>query len=82
MDYRYYRGEPPKLPSKWTKHIHKLRYLGTGILLAGIFLPWLMVIHVLESTYFWNFLSFGFTSLGVMLVIIGVAWNTFVDRAD
>ena len=82
MDYRYYRGDGPKLPSKWGKHIHKLRYIGAVMLVSGMILPWLMVIHVLESTLFWNFLAAGLTSIGIMAYIIGFVFNTFVDRAD
>lgn len=82
MDYRYYRGDGPKLPSKWTRHLHKLRFVGAGMLLMGMVLPFLMVIHLLESTYFWNFLSAGFTTLGALLVIVGIAWNSFIDRAE
>lgn len=82
MDYRYYRGDRPKLPSKWGKHIHKLRYIGAGMLILGMILPWLMVIHVLESTIFMNFLAAGMTSGGVMAFIIGFVYNSLVDRAD
>jgi predicted membrane channel-forming protein YqfA (hemolysin III family) len=82
MDYRYYRGEGPKLPAKWGKHLHKLRHVGTGMLLIGVILPWLMVIKVLESTFFWNFLAYGLTFFGVILYIIGFVYNSFFDRAD
>ena len=82
MDYRYYRGDGPKLPSKWARHIHKLRYVGTAMLLGGVLLPWLMVVKILESTLFWNFLSAGLISLGVMLYIIGMVYNTFIDRSE
>ena len=80
MDYRYYRGDGPKIPSKWKKHIHLLRYIGTAMLLGGVVLPWLMVLHILESTYFWNFLATGLTTLGIMAVLIGVVFNNLVDR--
>ena len=82
MDYRYYRGDGPKLPSKWSKHIHKLRYVGAGMLLAGAILPWLMVVRVLDSTMFWNVLAAILTTTGIMAFIIGFVFNTFVDRAD
>ncbi|MGD2026969.1 MAG: hypothetical protein PVI99_04060 [Anaerolineales bacterium] len=47
MDYRYYCGDGPKLPSKWPRH-----------------------------------LSAGFTILGALLGIVGVAWSSFIDRAE
>ncbi len=82
MDYRYYRGDRPKLPNKWVKHIHKLRYIGTLMLLGGVLLPWLMVLDIVETSYFWNFLSMGLISLGIMSYIIGFVYNSYVDRAD
>ncbi|MFN2145462.1 MAG: hypothetical protein ACK2T7_08910 [Anaerolineales bacterium] len=80
MDYRHYRGEGPKINDKWKKLIHLLRYVGVGMLAAGLVITWLEVIHVIESRYVWNFLASGFMVLGPMLIIIGVAWNTLVDR--
>jgi len=82
MDYRYYRGDGPELPSKWGKHIHKLRYIGAGMLVGGMVLPWLIVVDVLPSTFIWNFLAAGLTVLGVMLFIIGFVFNSWIDRAD
>ena len=80
MDYRYYRGDGLKMSPKWRKYIHLLRYIGTGMLLGGMVLPWLMVVKILESTYFWNFLATGLTSLGIMSVIIGMVFNNLIDR--
>lgn len=80
MDYRHYRGEGPKLSNKWKKFIHLLRYVGTGMLLSGILIVWLEVVRVIESTYAWNFISSAFLMLGPMLILIGVAWNTLIDR--
>ena len=80
MDYRYYRGDGPKLPTKWKKHIHALRYIGTVMLIAGVVIPWLMVLHILESTFFWNFLSSGLTVVGMMAVLVGVIFNNLIDR--
>ncbi|MCC7117935.1 MAG: hypothetical protein IT310_05365 [Anaerolineales bacterium] len=46
-----------------------------GLLMAlGVILPFLMVIHVLESTFFLNFFAYGSSTLGFMLGIVGVAF--------
>lgn len=82
MDYRYYRGDGPKLPSKWTRHIHKLRFIGAGMMVLGVILPWLMVLHIFKSTFFLNFLATGLMSMGVMFVIIGLVFNNLVDRSE
>jgi len=49
--------------------------LGLGILLMllGIILPFLMVIKVLESTFFLNFFSWGASVAGLALGTIGFA---------
>jgi hypothetical protein len=43
------------------------------LMLFGIVMPFLMVIHVVESTFFLNFLSFGASMLGLVLGIVAVA---------
>ncbi len=80
MDYRYYRGDGPKLPAKWRKYIHLLRYVGTGMMIGGVVLPWLMVLHILRSTFFWSFLSSVLLVVGMMAVLIGIVFNNLVDR--
>ena len=51
--------------------------IGFILSLLGVALPFLMVIHVLESTFFLNFLSFGLSVLGILLGIPAAAlYNT------
>jgi cytosine/uracil/thiamine/allantoin permease len=46
-------------------------------------MPFLMVIHILESTFFLNFLSFISSTLGAFLGIISIAgWRTKKKRQD
>jgi hypothetical protein len=47
--------------------------LGLFLMLLGIFLPFMMVIHVIESTFFLNFLSWGASVSGLVLGMIGIA---------
>ena len=49
--------------------------LGLGVMLMflGILLPFLMVIHVLESTFFFNFFSWGASVAGLSFGTIGFA---------
>ena len=51
------------------------RLLGIGMLLmlVGIVLPFLMVIQVLESSFFLNFLSWGASVSGLAFGTIGFA---------
>lgn len=82
MDYRYYRGDGPQLPPKLTKHIYKLRYVGTVMLIAGVVLPFLMTIHVFKSTFFLNFLTTILTTLGMTFVVVGLVFDNLIDRAE
>ena len=47
--------------------------LGVILMLLGIVLPFLMVIQVLESTFFLNFFSWGISVAGLALGTIGFA---------
>jgi hypothetical protein len=47
--------------------------LGVILLLLGIVLPFLMVIQILESTFFLNFFSWGLSVTGLALGTIGFA---------
>ena len=47
--------------------------LGITLMLLGIILPFLMLIHLLESTFFLNFFSWGASVGGLFLGVIGVA---------
>jgi len=47
--------------------------LGLFLMLLGIALPFLMVIHVLVSTFFLNFFSWGASVAGLSIGMIGFA---------
>jgi len=47
--------------------------LGVILLFLGVILPFLMVIHVLESTFFLNFFSWGASVAGLAFGTIGFA---------
>jgi uncharacterized membrane protein len=46
--------------------------LGLFLMLLGIALPFAMVIHVVESTFFLNFFSWGASVVGLALSMIGI----------
>jgi len=54
-------------------HPKRLILIGFFLVLAGAVLPFLMVIQVLESTFFLNFFSFGATMAGLLLGMVGAA---------
>jgi hypothetical protein len=52
---------------------YRILVIGFFMVLAGVILPFLMVIGILESTFFLNFFSYTISTLGVFLGIIGIA---------
>jgi hypothetical protein len=55
------------------KNPRLLLSLGVILISLGVILPFLMVIHVVESTFFMNFFSWGASVSGLFLGFIGVA---------
>jgi hypothetical protein len=54
--------------------------IGFVLSLTGVILPFLIVIHVLPSTFFLNFFSYGASMLGLFLGIIGVSFYVRQNR--
>jgi len=54
-------------------HPRLLLTVGLTLMLLGVILPFLMVIHVIESTFFLNFFSWGSSVAGLFLGFIGAA---------
>jgi hypothetical protein len=54
--------------------------IGFLLSLTGVALPLLIVIHVLPSTFFLNFFSFGASMLGVFLGIVGASYYVRRNR--
>jgi len=50
-----------------------LLFIALSLLLFGWAMPFLMVIHVVESTFFLNFLSWGASVAGLYLGVMAVA---------
>ena len=43
------------------------------LMVFGVVMPFLMVIKLVESTFFWNFLSYGSSTLGLLLGVVAIA---------
>jgi hypothetical protein len=52
--------------------------IGFLLMVMGIVLPFLMVLHILESTFFLNFFSYGASISGLFLGTIGA--SRFIGR--
>jgi hypothetical protein len=82
MDYRHYRGEGIKIPPEIRRHLHKLRPVGVVCLLAGVAIPGLIVIKLLESTFLINFLAYTLMVLGPIFYLVGLANDSYADRSE
>lgn len=58
----------------------KMIVLGTVMMLISIILPLLMVLHILRSTFFLNFLAFGLSTAGIIIGVIGMVHLVKIDR--
>jgi hypothetical protein len=56
--------------------------LGVILMLLGVLLPFLMVIHALESSFFLNFFSWGASVAGLAFGTIGFAMWSRTRRDD
>ena len=54
--------------------------IGFFLVLAGAVLPFLMVIHILKSTYFLNLFSFLASMVGLILGMLGTVLYVRVHR--
>jgi hypothetical protein len=50
-----------------------LIFIGLLLSLTGVILPFLMVIHLIPSTFFLNFFSYGVSLAGLFLGVIGAS---------
>ena len=53
---------------------------GFLLVLTGVVLPFMMVLNVLEATFFLSFLSYGASITGLFLGVIGAAWYVRLNK--
>jgi hypothetical protein len=64
-------------------HPSRLLWIAAGLMGLGVVLPFLMVLSIIESTFFLNFLSYTAQTLGFILGLIGVAfWRRKEKQKD
>lgn len=67
---------PLSAKDKLMNHPRLLLTLGLVLMLLGMILPLLMVMRMIESTFFLNFFAWGVSVSGLFLGFIGVAtWS-------
>ncbi len=60
----------------------RLLLIAFVFLLLGVVIPFLMVMEVLESTYFLNFFSFIISFLGLIVGVIGSTYYVRINRGN
>jgi hypothetical protein len=55
--------------------------IGFALVLLGAVLPFLIIMQVLESTFFLNFLAFGASTAGLFIGIIGAVMYSREKRS-
>jgi membrane protein implicated in regulation of membrane protease activity len=60
----------------------KMIVLGGLMMLVSMILPWLMVLQILRSTFFLNFLAYGLSVAGMMIGFIGMVSMVKIRRAE
>jgi hypothetical protein len=82
LDYRNYRGDLPEPPEWLRPHMHKLRYIGAVMIISTPVIGWLTVLKIVQITFFLYVLG-GFSQLfGIVFFIIGLGYDTTVDRSE
>jgi hypothetical protein len=62
------------------RHPGLIFVIGFLLVLFGAVAPFLMVMGILPSGFALGFLSYGASITGLLLGLIGMAWNTRIDR--
>jgi hypothetical protein len=58
----------------------RLILIGFALMVLGTVLPFLMVLHIIESTFFLNFFSYTASLAGLFMGLIGLATYVRVHR--
>lgn len=64
------------------EHPRCLFFIAVLLMLFGVVMPFLMVIHVVQSTFFLNFLSYGASTLGLLLGLVSLAASRIKQKQE
>lgn len=81
MDYRHFREDRFRVPAAIRRHLHKLRQVGLALMAAGLAIPFLILVKALKSTVLANGFALGGILLGPILYLVGMVFDTYVDRS-
>ncbi len=81
MDYRNFDHGRPSIPPRIRRHLRRLKPVGILVMVCGVVIPFLTVLKILTSTYFLNFFAFILMVLGPIMYLVGLTFDSYVDRA-
>lgn len=61
-------------------HPKGMMFLGIGLMIFGVAAPFLMIIKVLETSFWLSFLSYAASIVGMVLGFLGLFMYTKIDR--
>ncbi len=82
MDYRYYRGDGPRISPKLRRYLRWLRPVGVVFLVIGLVIPLLTVVKAIHSSYFSNIFGWILLVLGPVCYLVGLTFDNFIDRSQ
>ncbi len=80
MEYRNYDEDRSGKQNFIHRNVRYFRPVGLVFIGLGLIAPFLMAIHVIQSTYILNFISYILLFLGPCLLLIGLAYEGYVSR--
>jgi hypothetical protein len=82
MDYRNYDKGRPLLPPIIRRNARYLRPLGILFFIIGITVPFLILIKIIPSLFFINFLAYTSLVLAPISYLVGLAFDGTIDRSN
>lgn len=57
-----------------------MMFLGVGLMLFGVIIPFLMILRIIETSFWLSFLSYGASVSGMVIGFLGLFMYTKKDR--
>lgn len=57
-----------------------MMFLGVGLMLFGVIIPFLMILRIIETSFWLSFLSYGASVSGLVIAFLGLFMYAKKDR--
>ncbi len=82
MNYQHYRGDIPDPPPWLRRHLYKLRYLGTLMIISTPVIGWLTVLKIIQISFFLYLVASFNMAGGMIFYLIGMVYDNAIDRSE